>query len=231
MDKEFKTTFIPKKKLSTEKEKVVQTSKSNSIISLLAGLLFVTAIVSVIGVYLYKLNIARIVKSYNDSINLAEKAFEPAAILELKKLDIRLRAATELLDKHVAISDFFDSLGETTLPDVAFNDFNFTFNEDNSEVSMVGEARGFLPIAQQSDLFEKNQYIQNHIFSDFQLTETGIVSFNLSFTLNKDLLLYGRVIRNSQTDTDIDGGVVIPHQENSLLPKGENVDFTNYINN
>ena len=92
---------------------------------------------------------------------------------------------------------------------------------------MIGEAKGFLPIAQQSDLFEKNQYILDHIFSDFQITDEGVISFNLNFTLNKDLLLYGRTLSNTQTESILDEGVVIQHQENNLLPGGEKVDFNN----
>lgn len=224
MDKEFKTTFIPKKKLVEERKKQIISPKNSSFISLLAGLLFVTAIVSIIGVYLYKLQVTNKVSTAVASINRAEKAFEPSVIVELKKLDIRLRAATELLDKHVALSDFFASLGETTLPDIMFNDFNFTFNDDYSEVAMSGEARGFLPIAQQSDLFEKNQYIINHIFSDFQITDTGFVSYSLTFSLNPELLSYGRKIKNTQVDTTIKADMIIQN-EKETLPAGKVINF------
>ncbi len=231
MNNEFKTTFIPKKKLAVARdEKNVKITKKNSLMGLLAGLLFVTALVSVIGVYLYKASIASGLKNKIESINRAEKAFEPTVILALKKLDIRLRAATDLLDKHVAISDFFDSFGESTLPSVSFSNFSFVYNEEAPEVSMVGEAKSYLAIAQQSDLFEKNQYIQNHIFSDFQLTETGRVSFSLSFTLNPELIRYGRKIQNTQIDTQVDESMIIENQ-NTTLPAGQDVDFTNSLNN
>lgn len=225
MDKEFKTTFIPKKKLATERKKNIIPSKGNSIVSLLAGLLFVTALVSVIGVYLYKLQVSKTVASSVDSINRAEKAFEPAVIVELKKLDIRLRAATELLDRHVALSDFFASLGESTLPDIAFDNFTFAFNDDYSEVSMSGQSRGFIPIAQQSDLFEKNQYIVNHIFSDFQIIEGGFVSYSLTFALDPDLLSYGRTLQNTQVESTIDDEVVIQNQNFNTVPAGQAVNF------
>jgi hypothetical protein len=231
MNNEFKTTFIPKKKLSSVRdEKNVRVTKKNSFMALIAGLLFVTALVSIVGVYLYKLNISSSLKNKIESINRTEKAFEPAVILKLKKLDIRLRAATDLLDNHVALSDFFDSFGESTLPSVSFSNFSFAFNEEASEVSMVGEAKSYLAIAQQSDLFEKNQYIQNHIFSDFQLTETGRVSFNLSFTLNPDLIKYGRKIQNTQVDSKVDESMIIENQD-TTLPAGENVDFSSTLSN
>lgn len=230
MDKEFKTTFIPKKQLSKVRGTNIRASKKNSVLSLLAGLLFITAIISIAGVFLYKLNISAGMKEKIDSINTAEKAFEPAVILELKKLDIRLRAATDLLDKHIALSDFFDSLGESTLPNISFSEFSFAYNEEASQVTMSGESRGYLPIAQQSDIFEKNQYIQNHLFSDFQLNDGGSVTFSLSFTLNPELTYYGRKVKNSQTETLLGEDVIIQNTTNTL-PAGQNVDYNNPFNN
>ncbi len=226
MDKEFKTTFIPKKNLA--KARVAQPSnpKTRSLLGLLALLLFVTALVSSIGVYVYKLRVAAVINSRVDSINRAEKAFEPAIILELRKLDIRLRAATELLDQHIALSDFFDSLGETTLPDISFNDFQINFDEETPSVSMSGTARGYVAIAQQSELFGNNQYIENAIFSDFALNETGLVSFSLEFTLNRNLLKFGRTASASDDLPELDDNVII-EGTSETLPSGVSVDFTN----
>ena len=132
----------------------------------------------------------------------------------------------------LVFSDFFASLGESTLPEVSFNDFSFAYNAEAPEISMVGEAKGFIPIAQQSDLFEKNQYIQNPIFSDFQLADSNIVSFNLTFTLNSELLYYGRTIKNNQNNSFVeDNEVVIQNQDEDTLPAGKSVEFGNITNN
>lgn len=234
MDKEFKTTFIPKKNLT--KEKSIAPSKTarrtQSIFSLLAVLLFITAIVSVAGVYLYKLRLTTVVSNKVESINIAEKAFEPSAILELRKLDIRLRAATELLENHVAVVDFFESLGETTLPDIQYSGVNIDFAEDQPSVSTTGVARGYLPIAQQSDLFEQNRYIQNPIFSNFARTDTGRITFSLTFSINPDLLVYGRDLRNIDPDDLDDTGTngendAIIDDQRDVLPAGTTIEFNN----
>lgn len=229
MDKEFKTTFIPKKNLSKARTdgKSITRSKKTALIPFFAGILFLVAIISVAGVYIYKTSISAIVNSRIESINRAEKAFEPAVIVELKKLDIRLRAATELLDKHIALADFFESLGETTLPSLSFSEFSFEFREDGSEVTMSGEARSFTSIAQQSDLFEKNRYIRNHIFSDFTVTESGNVSFTLVFTLDPNLLTYRSSLENTQVNTKVKDGIIIEDKQTDLLPAGTNINFTN----
>ncbi len=229
MDTEFKTTFIPKKNLSKAPE--VENPKKrlqSSILGIIALLLFLTAVVSIAGVYLYKIRLATVLNTRIESINTAEKAFEPAVVLELKKLDIRLNAGTELLAQHVALSDFLKSLAESTLPEVSFSDLNFTYDVDGPKVSMAGEARGYLPIAQQSDVFQANQYIQNHIFSDFVLNDTGNIAFTLNFTLNKDLLLFGRTVANNEVEIDetlSPEGVLI--QDQNISEEGTNIDFSN----
>ena len=232
MDKEFKTTFIPKKKLTQTRgaEKEIVYKKRSSLLTLLAGLLFVTALISIAGVYLYKMSIQARLKQQEESIRLAEKSFEPGLILELKKLDIRLRAASELLGKHIALSDFFKSFGESTIPNVSFESFSFSFAEGIPAVHMTGKASGYLPIAQQSDLFEKNEYIQNHIFSNFQLTDENEVTFDLDFSLNPDLILYGRKIKNNKLDDiNLDDNIIIQN-DSKTLPQGTDVNFNSNNN-
>lgn len=232
MDKEFKTTFIPKRNLTGAAPAPTRTARrTRGIVSLLAVLLLVTAVVSVIGVYLYKARLASVVNSKIESINLAEKAFEPTVILELRQLDIRLRAASELLENHVAVVDFFESLGETTLPDVQYSGINIDFSQAVPAVSTTGEARGYLAIAQQSDLFSENRYIENAIFSNFTRTDTGRITFSLSFTINPDLLVYGRTLSNIDVNeietpgTSVNQGQVIIEDQSTLLPAGTPVEF------
>ncbi len=229
MDKEFKTTFIPKKNLSGAKAPESKKVKAaRSLLGIIALLLFVTAVLTTAGVYLFKIRLAAVVNSRIDSINRSEKAFEPAVILELKKLDIRLQAGTHLLNNHVAISDFLESLAESTLPDVSFSDFDVTLGGDGADVNISGEARGYLQIAQQSDVFEDNQYIQNHIFSDFSKTEAGRIGFALQFTINPELVKFGRTVINDEPNIDITGDVIIPDGNSSQLQSGRDVSFEGF---
>ena len=232
MANEFKTTFIPKRKLTESrggKEKKSFSSGGNSFIWLIAILLFITALISSVGVYLYKMRVSSVVKERVASIKRSEKAFEPTAILNLKKLDIRLKSGTELLNNHIALSDFFDSLGESTLPDIAFDDFEFRL-KDGFSVSMKGEASDYLPIAQQSDLFEKNQYIKNPIFSKFEREEnTGNINFEVAFTLDPKLVHYGRKIKNNEIPGfKIQNENALIQNERGVIPEGKNIDFTNF---
>lgn len=231
MDKEFKTTFIPKRNLATPNEigSTVRNRKATGLVGLIAVLLFITTAVSVIGVFLYKLRLDTIVKDQIESINRAEKAFEPNTIVELKKLDIRLRAATELLQNHVAVVDFFESFAETTLPDIQYSGIDIDFSQDVPTVTTDGLARGYLAIAQQSDILEENRYIQNPIFSDFSRTDVDRISFSLSFSINPELLVYGRSLQDiqpvSQEGQEIDTEGAIIEDQSTLLPAGRDVEF------
>ncbi|MFT7328336.1 MAG: hypothetical protein ACI870_000527 [Crocinitomicaceae bacterium] len=230
MDKEFKTTFIPKRNLSGAKAPESKKSKAaRSLIGLIALLLFFTALVATAGVYIWKARLAAVVNSRINSINLAEKAFEPAVILDLKKLDIRLQAGTKLLSQHVAISDFLESLAESTLPDVSFSGFSTSLDLEGAEVSMEGEARGYLQIAQQSDVFEDNQYIQNHIFSNFSLTDVGRITFSLQFTINPELISFGRTVKNDEPNITNSENIIIPDPNSGQIPSGIDVNYDGII--
>ena len=110
MDKEFKTTFIPKKNLSSvPKTESVKAKSRRSLFSLLSILLFIVAIISTAVVYVYKFSVAESIKADIEDINSVEREFEPQAILKLKELDVRLQAGTELLEKHIAVSGFLES--------------------------------------------------------------------------------------------------------------------------
>lgn len=228
MDKEFKTTFIPKKNLTQAREVggSKMSTKTQSIIGITALIVFITTVVLTIGVFVYKKRVEVVINSRIDSINLAEKAFEPSVILELRKLDIRLRAASELLEKHTALSDFFVSFGESTLPEVSFNNFTMDYEAGVHTVNLTGEARGYLPIAQQSQLFEENRYIENPIFSDFVLNDTGNVSFNLGFTLSPKLIIFGRNADSSTPDASSVDAAIIENVPTTQAP-GTDISFTN----
>lgn len=230
MDKEFKTTFIPKKNLTQSRSETprIKNPRTRSILGILSIIIFLSALVLTLGVFVYRKRVEVVINSRIESINLAEKAFEPSVILELRKLDIRLRSATELLEQHTAFSDFFLSFGESTLPDVAFNDFYLDNDGGLYTVVMTGEARGYLPIAQQSNLFEENRYIENPIFSEFSLNETGHVSFDLTFTLNNDLITFGRnadIAEQTASEADLEAAIIETAPD--VIAPGTPVEFTN----
>lgn len=190
MDKDFQTSFIPKKAIEP-KPKMVK-SGGGGIFNLIALIVFVASLVSAAGAYFYRDSLVNQVAQNKISLQRARAAFEPSLIEELQTLDKRLNAANVILDKHIAVSPIFKILTDITLPTVRYSDFTYELDEESNTVNveMKGEARGYNHIALQADLFDKNKFIKNPIFSDFVLDQTGNVDFNLSFVVDKSLVSF-----------------------------------------
>jgi len=176
-----------------------------------------------VGIFVVKQIYKSEIKQMAESIENAEKLFGPELIVELKELDIRLSSANELLGSHMDFSQLFQSLQETTIPDVSFDAFDFKFEEGIPTVQMSGEAGKFSSIAIQSELYGDNDFLENHIFSDFSVTRSGTVAFKLAFQINSDKLLFRESFNTTPSvapveGDDIDSGDIINPPEGDLPP-------------
>lgn len=193
MDKEFQTSFVPKKPIIEKAAAVHSGGGFSGAMNLVALIIFIASILAAGATYFYRSSLIDRVEEYKVSLERARGAFEPALITELQELDKRMRAASDILANHVAVSPIFTLIGEITLPTVRYSDFSYEFNEENGnlvDVIMSGEAKGYNYIALQADLFGDNKFIKNPIFSEFTLDQTGNVDFALTFSVDKSLVLY-----------------------------------------
>lgn len=192
MDKEFQTSFIPKKPI-LEKETARMPSGGGGLVNLIALVIFIASVLAAGGSYFYRASVEARVAEYKESLQRARNAFEPSLITELQTLDKRMRAATDILSTHIAVSPIFELLGDITLPTVRYSDFSYEFNPENRhlvDIKLTGEAKGYNFIALQADLFGDNAFIKNPIFSDFTLDQQGNVDFTLTFSVDRSLVLY-----------------------------------------
>jgi len=189
MDKEFQTSFIPKKTVIEGPKKV---KSGGGIVNLFSFIIFIASLLSVGGAYLYRESVKTNIEEYKKSLAIAKNQFEPSLITELQILDKRLNAATAILDQHVAVSPIFELLQDSTLPTVRYSDFTYDIDSKTNlvNVEMKGEAKGYNFIALQADLFNENKFIKNPIFSDLVLDQNGNVDFNLTFSVDKSLVSY-----------------------------------------
>lgn len=200
MDKEFQTSFIPKKTI-LEKEPMHHSSLGG-IMNVVALVVFIASILSAGAAYFYRSSLQDRVAQYKVSLERAKAEFEPSLITELQVLDKRMAAATDILQNHIAVSPIFVLLGDITLPTVRYSDFSYEFNPENPnlvDIKMNGEAKGYNYIALQADLFGDNKFIKNPIFSDFTLDQAGNVDFNLTFSVDKSLVLYESFLEREQS--------------------------------
>ncbi len=215
MDKEFQTSFVPKKTV-IEREISHTHSSFSGVANLVALIVFIASILAAGGAYFYRGSMEDKIVSYKDSLARARASFEPALISELQTLDKRMRASSEILAGHVAVSPIFTLLGELTLPQVRYSDFSYEFNEENPnlvDVEMSGEAKGYNFIALQADLLGDNKFIKNPIFSEFTLDQLGNIDFTLTFSVDKSLVLYESFLEREQSLSE--------SMEVSIPPLGE----------
>lgn len=109
-----------------------------------------------------------------------ETEFDPALISEVNRVANSISAGKDILDKRLKQSDIFFLLEENTLPQVFYN--SFTYSHEQKSLVLLGEALSYSAIASQSGVFESLEKIENAVFSNLTLRDTGRVSFIL--TLN-----------------------------------------------
>lgn len=200
MDQKFRTSFIPKKPIAT-----VESRPKSGVINLFylfALIVFIGVIILAGGIFAYQKLLINSVESKTESLNRAREAFEPALIREISRLDDRINAAREILNKHTAPSEFFELLELSTLKNIQFEDLSYrTESDGRTSVQMRGKALSFGSVALQSDIFGKNKFISEPIFSDLDLDVKGNVIFSFSAFIEPELISYEeRIISESSVD-------------------------------
>src|ERR1035437_5889689 len=184
MDQNFQTSFIPKKPLAEER---AVASRPVGFLTIISIFIFFTVLLASGGLYFYQGVLTKNIAQMDNDLNLAKNRFELPKITQLQVLDKRLRASTEILSKHITISPIFSALQAITMKTVRYTKFSYDFgNTSNAQVDvkMSGQAVGYRSIALQSDLFTKNKYLIDPVFSNLSLDTKGNVLFDLEFSVD-----------------------------------------------
>ena len=165
MDSPTQPTFIPH-------EAVVSTSVKRGGGGL-AELLFLIALVLLIisaalaaGVFLYTQYLQNSNASKLSQLNSAEAAFDPSLVQQLTRLNSRMTAAQTLLAAHLAPSQLFAMLDQSTVQDIEFTSLTFDATDPQQiTLTMTGVAGSVNSIALQAQVFSQSGIITNPIFS------------------------------------------------------------------
>jgi|SRR3989344_745422 len=190
MEQNFQTSFIPKKPMVQERAVVTRSVGFLTVFSIF--ILFTILLVSV-ALYFYKGILTKNITQMANNLNLAKNRFEPSKIAELQLLDRRLRAASEILSKHIAITPVFQVLQLLTMKTVRYTKFSYDFgNKEDAKIiiKMSGLAVGYRSVALQSDLFAKNKNLIDPVFSNLALDDRGNVLFDLEFSVDPSFVDY-----------------------------------------
>ncbi|MEK7071420.1 MAG: hypothetical protein AAB943_00605 [Patescibacteria group bacterium] len=194
MEQNFQTSFIPKQSMM---EEPAATPRSFGILTVISVIIFLTMVVASGGLYFYKQITVKSISNMEKDLDLAKNRFEPSKIVQLQILDRRLRASTEILSKHIAISPIFKALQDITMKTVRYTGFSYDLNTDKNfqvRVKMGGLAVGYRSIALQADLFSQNKYFIDPIFSNLSLDDKGNVLFELEFSVEPSFVDYQQMI-------------------------------------
>ncbi|OGI58054.1 hypothetical protein A2727_00215 [Candidatus Nomurabacteria bacterium RIFCSPHIGHO2_01_FULL_37_110] len=195
MEQNFQTSFIPKKPMI--EERVVKT-RSIGLLNVLSVFILFTILLVTVGLYFYKGIVTKSITQMENTLNLAKNRFEPAKIAELQVLDRRLRASSEILSKHIAVTPIFEALQAITMKTVRYTKFNYDFGQDKKIIiQMNGMAIGYRSMALQSDLFTKNKNLIDPVFSNPTLDDKGNVLFDLEFSVDPSFVDYKQTLETS----------------------------------
>ncbi|MFA4975286.1 MAG: hypothetical protein WC839_02865 [Candidatus Paceibacterota bacterium] len=203
MEQNFQTSFIPKKPMIEDR---AVKSRSISILTIISIFIFLTIVIATGALYFYKGILTKNISKMESDLTLAKDRFEPAKITQLQILDKRLDASSEILSKHVAISPIFEELQAITMKTVSYTKFSYVVDDANTKiiVKMSGVALGYRSVALQSDIFAKNKYFIDPVFSNLLLDDKGNVVFDLEFSVDPVFLDYKKVFETTnQNPTSI----------------------------
>lgn len=178
VEPKFKTSFIPKQSLesSVAPQKSQRRGVGLGIGSFISLIVFLAAVGLSAGLFLYERYLTESIVTKKDTLERARDAFQPALIRELTRLDTRIQAAKEILEKHVAPSAIFGILEQVTLESVRYDSFDYSSNDGFPTVSMAGVATDFEAVALQSDAYGENNFLIEPVVSDLD-SEDGSITF------------------------------------------------------
>ena len=186
--------FIPREGSSSSKFRDRTQKGIMDLLLLVSVVLFVASIALGAGVFLYSGYLRSSAASKVTQLERAKAAFEPSLINELTRLDDRMRAASDVLGKHMSPSAFFKMLEQTTIASIAYGGLDFeAVDPQHMNIKMDGVAVSVNAIALQADLFAKGGMITSPIFSNINREPDG-VHFDLSALVNPTAINYVQLL-------------------------------------
>jgi len=142
------------------------------------------------GVFAYNRFLLHTLAAKQAQLTTAQSQVDENTVEEFIRLRDRLSSGKDLLDNHVVLSQFFDTLESLTLQNVQFTDLKLSVAGDHTAtIEMTGTAKNFNALAAQSNAFAANKLIKRAIFSDITLTDSKAVSFKLTADVDSKLIV------------------------------------------
>lgn len=195
MEAKFQSSFIPKKPLSDSQKVLGPVKKNTNIFSVIATLVFLVTIFVSGGLFVYEKIVEKQLVDTSKELDAARAAFETDKIQDLIDASTRLNSVKGMLEKHFAVSELLVLMQNYTVKTIQFNNFKFDNKSSNPLLSMDGEALSYNAVAKQSEVFAGTGFINNTLFSDFTLTDSGSVKFKFIGSVATSLVSYKEAVK------------------------------------
>lgn len=181
------TSFVPKQPVRTTPSR--PKASGGDLFLVVSFFLLGAAVVGSVGVFLYQQYLSGVIERKEADLVAAEERINFSTVEEFIRMRDRLTAGQQLLDQHVALSQFLTVLEGATLANVRFSSMTFTLAEDGTPaVQMSGIARSFNALAAQSNALGADTRIKSAIFSAITVNANNSVSFELTANLSPVLI-------------------------------------------
>lgn len=200
MEPKFQNSFIPKKPMGLTQNVGVNVVHSTNIFSVIAGIIFVIALLISGGLFAYGKILDGQIEEVQAKILAARGAYEPEKIKELIDIDRKITSSEDLLRNHVAVSEVLSLLEELTLKKMRFTSFDYTNNNNKPEVTIAGDVQTYNALAKQQEFFASTEFIRNPTFTDFNLGDNGYISVKFSADIDQSLISYKRIMDKTITN-------------------------------
>lgn len=235
-NQKFNSSFIPKRNIEVARRPVV--SGGLNLLAIIGIVIFVLSIILAVSVFLYQKTLVKKIQLSNEKLLSVKGSLDPEFINELISLDKKLKSASALLSSHQTISPIFSLLESKTLEKIRFKSFKYSIDDNNQiDLSIIGEADSFNAIALQSDIFGASDKISDPVFRNFVINDDGNVNFDFSGTVDSKAYLYSNVLNNNDISTSTDeiidataptgSDILIDQVGNSSQTEGNNGEFNN----
>jgi hypothetical protein len=200
----FQSSFIPKEPMTEDK---VFKPKKAGILGVAAVSIFIISILGAIGMYVYEGMIKSEIQSLESQLATAEKGIDKKTINDMTEFGNKLQAVGSIISKHEVISGFLNSLASSTVSTVQFTDFSYGDMKSGSlTISLKGKANSYAAVALQEKIFSQEKYFSSLAFSNLNLTDKGMVSFDLVISVEQKISVYAPK-SGASTDTSVNANV------------------------
>ena len=196
MDKDSQTSFIPKKPIGSPQGSGISVIHSTNVFSIVATAVFIVTILTSGGLFFYKNLLTNQIKEANKNIITAREAFEPEKIKELVDVNNRIVSAKRLLENHTVVSKVLSLMENLTIKKLRFTEFTYTNKANNPTINVSGEVQTYNALAEQQDIFLKNESIKEPTFSNFNLGDSGYILVSFSAKVDPNFVSYKKTVES-----------------------------------